>query len=392
MGLFGVSKKAREKWPHLSEADAELAWKYVKADSWKRDTFVKIAIEGQRYDALAAMLQGARLWYSSSIRSHQAAFAQRDLRAVEMIANASRDCLDRDDQGALLRKVTEEDANWGEGLAIVIPLLDDIDVARIVNAIGRIDTAADRRLPMQALLKARQKDAVKVVTLSLKKSTDMFDLAMAALPDDSRTPTILAQIAHAWLQETNKNKVPHAFDALLASGANVNHDKGVLLTEALRSGQMICAQAVLDKGFNLQLLGRSVLEDLYSQGASAAATAYLEERLGVSAPAPSAAVADDGYRLVASDTLARTIALPDGGSLTMLFNFALAQQIVVQQPANANQPVAPAVVPFDTISNGETLRTAAEVFCKLGGDAQLAERAQSTPRSLITRKPGVGDV
>ena len=79
---------------------------------------------------------------------------------------------------------------------------------------------------------------------------------------------------------------------------------------------------------------------------------------------------DNRFALITKDTLAEIQELPEGGRLTILFNFALRQQMVVMQTPDL-PPSAPAITNFDDIKNHQAIVAAGEKLIALGGDAQI---------------------
>lgn len=78
---------------------------------------------------------------------------------------------------------------------------------------------------------------------------------------------------------------------------------------------------------------------------------------------------DNRFALVTKDTLAEIQELPEGGRLTILFNFALRQQMVVMQVPDL-PPSAPTITNFDDIKNHQAIVAAGDKLVALGGDAQ----------------------
>lgn len=78
---------------------------------------------------------------------------------------------------------------------------------------------------------------------------------------------------------------------------------------------------------------------------------------------------DNRFALVTKDTLAEIQELPDGGRLTILFNFALRQQMVMMQTPDLPSS-APAITNFDDIKNHQAIVAAGDKLIALGGDAQ----------------------
>lgn len=389
MGWFGHNKKALQRWPNLTPDDAELCWKVSKCDAHQEFTHVSRAINEKRYDALAEMAKISL--YAYGLRSAiVTCYRAKDIRALEILLGCKTALeMHKDLQSVVLDTLVRGSDPWAEGMQRCLPMFWALNINKLVDAIGAYTDKAQTRDLLAALYAARPEDAARIVTRCLSLRGDVLDAALDVLPQDSETPSVLAQ-AGVVLLEGKKIRHEHALERMIAMGMNVNHDRGALLIAALRTNRLAEAQKLVDANFNLALLGHGVLEAIYSQSGQPEAIAFIEARVDKRA-ALSAVVphGNDGFALMAHDTVARTIAMPEGGSLTIMFNFTLRQQIVVAQQAGANTPAsAPTVIPFDMLGAPDALQAAAQALETLGGNAALADVSARPQRRLIAKPEG----
>lgn len=390
MGWFGHNKKAIARWPNLTPDDAELCWKVVKCADDQEFSHISRAISEKRYDALAEMAKLSLYIYGLRSALVQA-YRAKDARALEILlgCKSARE-MHKDLQSTVHDTIVRGSEAWAEGLQLFLPVFWAVNINKLVDAVASYGDAAQCRSLMGALYAARPDDVARIATRALTLRGEAFDIALDALPIDAQTPSVLAQ-AGVTLLEGKKIRHEHALDRMIALGMNVNHDRGALLIAALRTNRLAEAQKLIDASFNLDLLGHSVLEAVYSQSGQPEAIAFIEAR--VSKRAAPAVIAQDngGFVLTAPDTVARSLPLPDGGSLTIMFNFTLRQQIVVAQQVGINTPAsAPTVIPFDMLGVSDALSAAAHALETLGGNAALADMSVRAPRRLIAAKPEGG--
>ncbi len=282
---------------------------------------------------------------------------------------------------------------------------------------------ARQRLLMQLFEAGWQEALEKTFTNWSRNSVaDVFKFVTLDLPDDLRRRTIGRDVSvaeehlldHASRQDLawmpyfldfvepspNANKlgqlavnvlqgnagdadVTKAFDLLLSRGMNVNYDNGAVMAAALAKGRIDLAQQLVEAGFEAALCSATVYERLCASGAPRAGIDFIKQFTGT-APADAPAT-QDGFTRSDDYSVSCVQALPGGGQLTMMFNFATAQQIVIAQMGE--QMAAPAVVPFSHIENRHLLEKAATAFVAGGGDAELASASAATTRKSPLAKP-----
>lgn len=209
-----------------------------------------------------------------------------------------------------------------------------------------------------------------------------FMSMMQQAPDANK----LAQLAITVLKGAeDAEAVGKAFDFLLARGMNVNHDNGAVMVAVLAKGYLDMAQQLIDTGFEPALSGATVYERLCAVGAPRAGIEFIKQFTG--AGTSDVAAVQDGFTRSDDYSVSCVQVLPNGGQLTMLFNFATAQQIVIAQMGD--QMAAPAIVPFSHIENRHLLDKAAAAFVAGGGDEELAASAGMARKSPLA-KPQAG--
>lgn len=205
---------------------------------------------------------------------------------------------------------------------------------------------------------------------------------------DAPNANKLAQLAINVLQSgADEAAVGAAFDLLLSRGLNVNFDNGAVMVAALAKGYTDKAQKLVDAGFEASHSRTAVYERLCAIGAPRNGIDFIKQFMGPiageGAKAPDAFTRSDDY------SVSCVHPLPSGGQLTMVFNFATAQQIVIAQMGD--QLAAPTVVPFSRMENRHLLEKAVAAFVADGGDADLASSYGGVPRKsplAKTTQPG----
>lgn len=182
--------------------------------------------------------------------------------------------------------------------------------------------------------------------------------------------------------------------ALLAPPTNIHYDGGALMKYALDNQRFAVAEALKDMGFDLALYGSDVKAYLVEEKSSHAARQWMEKNSATPAPAapvqitPAQALVQDGQGYLRSgDCVSRIDHLPDGGSLTTVFNFATSQQIVIAHVAG--QTATPVITAFSRIDNDQALQDAATAFVRQGGQPSRVYNVTmvASARSKLIEKP-----
>lgn len=178
--------------------------------------------------------------------------------------------------------------------------------------------------------------------------------------------------------------------ALMASGIDVHYNNGLLLMHALYKSNLWLADMLIKAGFDARLYHDEIKAFFKDRHIAHGTRVYLQDKLGFAAsggaPAlPPPARNDDGVTpsaregVVGATYVTRT-ALPDGGRLSVVFNFSLRQQYVFVENGQHISP--PTVTPFNAVP-AETLQEATRAFLADGGDAVLLGTSIVAPPKLL---------
>lgn len=215
--------------------------------------------------------------------------------------------------------------------------------------------------------------------------------------DLSSDPVILsAALSTVVCSDFSSSTIRANADVLVKHGADVHYRDGVLMSVALHREMFDVVHLLENAGFDYAAYGEKVRQGLQAfKQMNVEALAYLDKKTGggeAAAPgddAPPLAGGQEGIGYVLSgDSVSLSGVLPDGGSLTTVFNFATRQQIIIAHVAG--QTSAPAVTPFSKIEGEDGLRAAAAAFVALGGDAARVadiEKAASCGQPVLIAKP-----
>lgn len=258
---------------------------------------------------------------------------------------------------------------WHDGFAVALQRYDfHYSGGGLYGAL--IKGGADAALLRLTLEKGKNISPFKLLMASTANYHALLPAALEAVPATALSPNELAQVAAEMFERSLAS--PETIDAFIQAGMNVNYKDGLLLQAALEKGGVEFAQKMVEAGCEAQLYAEKVTKNLLANGAPRAAVEWLRGYNRALAPV---AVAENNFVLVDHNSVAMTQALPQGGQLTMVFNFGLSQQILLARAGE--QLAAPAAVSFSQIENRHLLREAAEAFARLGGDETLAEAAMA---------------
>lgn len=164
---------------------------------------------------------------------------------------------------------------------------------------------------------------------------------------------------------------------LLDKGADPNADAGYVLFLALSRGHQAIFDLLLEKGGDLEHMGRDIETRLKQEAPTAPLLPYLTEKLtgaeAQSATRKAQKQAAERYKLLTPDSFSETLHLPDGGRLTTVFNFGARQQVTMAErliPGQEQPAMAINVRDFDEIAGPDTLEQARQRLIALGGQAQ----------------------
>lgn len=175
-------------------------------------------------------------------------------------------------------------------------------------------------------------------------------------------------------------------DKLIAAGANLNHTSCDPLLKAALNGRFEAVDHLLAKpALDLAAYGHLVVARLREKAPQTGAAEYVQERYAaLREKQERAQLQQERFTLAAPDTLAEAVPLPTGGVLTMLFNFATRQQIIMVREKGAEPSVR--IVNFADVESASAIDNAAKKLIELGGDAKVVaayrrDNKQPPPRN-----------
>ncbi|MCE9507346.1 MAG: hypothetical protein K8R48_03380 [Alphaproteobacteria bacterium] len=174
---------------------------------------------------------------------------------------------------------------------------------------------------------------------------------------------------------------------LLAKGADVNHGNGETLWLAVHNNRFEMIDHLLSKGADMAAYGDALLMKLREKNPQSPVMDYLDRvHQKALAQKEKRRLEQERFSLAGPETLAETLPLPSGGTLTLLFNFATRQQIiVVQENPAAKQKSSFQVINFSDIENYEAIDRAGKKLIELGGDAKAVETCSRIRKNTFPR-------
>jgi hypothetical protein len=182
---------------------------------------------------------------------------------------------------------------------------------------------------------------------------------------------------------------------LLDKGADPNDEAGTALYQALAMGHRAVFDLLAERGGRLDIYGPDLLTRLRQQSPQSPLIGHLASLVSDSLAVAEAERARNRlgqrYHLTAPDTFSETLHLPEGRTLTTVFNFSTRQQITIaERPASevSASVMAVSVRDFDDIADQAMVERAAHRLSQLGGIAPLIERQLKKPAGLAKSVSG----
>lgn len=264
--------------------------------------------------------------------------------------------------------------------------LIDLDDGRMIS----------RALPLMAHL--NESYHANLIARALRKCDGLAAQVILAAPVSAN---IRARAAANLIYEGEGGIAQKNLLELLSLPTNLHYEGGMLMKYALHYERFDVAQALVDHGFDVALYAKDIHANLVESKSPHSARVWLDKHSAPAVAVPAATVASvpdrQGY-LRSGDCVSCIAQLPDGGSLTTVFNFATRQQIVIARVAG--QTASPVITPFSQIEGGLALQEAAAAFVDQGGKAAriagITSGLVQSPTLLekparITAKPAAGD-
>jgi hypothetical protein len=169
---------------------------------------------------------------------------------------------------------------------------------------------------------------------------------------------------------------------LLDKGADPNSEAAAAIYQALAFGQRAVFDLLVERGGKLDVYGPDLLARLRQQNPQSTLMTHLESLVGDQLEAAEAARAQSRlgqrYHLVAPDTFSETLHLPEGRTLTTVFNFSTRQQTTIAERVHEGEAVTPAMAvsvrDFDDIADQAVIEKAEHRLVQLGGELPIVTR------------------
>jgi hypothetical protein len=211
------------------------------------------------------------------------------------------------------------------------------------------------------------------------QSTEHIKFALQYVVDSHAAQKALSSALDRAAADGSKERV----DLFLAKGAAIDHDNGEALWQAIYNSRFEMVDHLLSKGADLAAYGHLLVTRLREKNPQLPAIDYLD-RLYQKAveQKEKRRLQEERFSLAGPETLAETLPLPSGGTLTLLFNFATRQQIIMVQEKSLSKELSSfQVINFADIENHDAIERAAQKLIELGGDAKAvtaSRRGKST--------------
>lgn len=310
---------------------------------------------------------------------YDALINDRDLKIFEIVFKADQYIGLNDTYLNILRKL--EASGWQEGLECALGHRRYGGDNDVFNFLGKVESEELHNRLRQKYTSTSAMDLVWCAT-----RLDVTRLARYLDQVDNVHANTLSKVAHQVLENGHSDDLTvQVIEDLLGRGMNVNYSDGVVMQGVLQKGLIDLAKRMLDEGFEPDLMRTHIYRKLCENGAPRASLDFVKQIRGV---VTSIDASESGFSQSDEYSVSCVQALPGSGRLTMLFNFATGQQIIVAQMGEQIAP--PTVVPFSQIENRNLLAKAADAYVTGGGDAELVASIMSTPRKPVVSKTATG--
>lgn len=262
-------------------------------------------------------------------------------------------------------------------------------------------------LPVRMAAEARWRDGLGwLLDHAGAKDTDAFKIALRHMREGSARDLsfVLSWTAkftghgaalNAALKRAAEEGAVDKLALLLDKGADPNDEAGAALYQAMAFSHSAAFDLLVERGGKLDVYGPDLLTRLRQQNPQSPLIAHVASRVGGKIEEAEATRAQNllnqRYHLVAPDTFSETLHLPEGRSLTTVFNFSTRQQTTIAERAlreDAAPVMAVHVRDFDDIADQAVIEQAAQRLVQLGGAAPAVERQLQKPAGLAKSAPG----
>ena len=219
-------------------------------------------------------------------------------------------------------------------------------------------------------------------TLLARDVARLNDEAARLIIESQVSPRIRAATAAELLKRA---RFDHALEErvvqLFLPPTDLHYEAGELMKFALFFKRFAIADAWRANGFDLAYYTEDIRTFLIERKAPHDARLYLDEhapqQIAFTPVIGLPAAEHEQVYLRSGDCVSRSDLLPDGGSLTTVFNFSSQQQIVVAHIAG--QTSQPVITSFSHIEGREALMEAAAAFIQQDGSPLLVQHIAAMP-------------
>lgn len=238
------------------------------------------------------------------------------------------------------------------------------------------------------------------------KDTDVFNIALRHMRDHSAEDlafvlswtakfTAHGAALNTALKRSAEEGAVDKLALLLDKGADPNDEAGAALYQAMAFSHRAAFDLLVERGGKLDVYGPDLLTRLRQQNPQSPLIAHVASLVGGKIEEAEVARAQSRlgqrYHLVTPDTFSETLHLPEGRSLTTVFNFSTRQQTTIAERVlreDAAPVMAVTVRDFDDIADQAVIEQAAHRLVQLGGTAPVVERQLQKPAGLVKSAPG----
>jgi len=189
------------------------------------------------------------------------------------------------------------------------------------------------------------------------------------------------------LRECSKTGAQAKTRMLLDKGADPNTETGYALFQSLSGGHKEIFEMLVDAGGKLDVYGQDILTRLRQEQPKSDMLPYLSDKIGRVVAEVAAEEAQKNlhnrYHLITPDSFSETLRLPEGRTLTTVFNFATQQQTVIAERGQTHESAAPAMAvtvrDFSDIADMSVIERAQDRLVALGGTAPEYARLPAKP-------------
>lgn len=239
--------------------------------------------------------------------------------------------------------------------------------------------------PTLANFKAERQATILANTIVAGSEAAINILWSVVKEPDTRAAAIITALKNASDASRFSPFVVH----LIAQPLDLHYDSGALVKKALRANCTDIVDALVAQGFDIKLYGSEIEESTRGQlphDALVHLQGLLRAHGGAAGALAAVAAAQDtplGFQAPAAESITRIDALPTGGRLSTLFNFALRQQVVVAE--TPGPAVSVAVMEFAQMTDRHALHTAIDAFIAGGGSPAVVEGIRPRKAEAVTK-------